>query len=185
MLHRSRIFFCAMMFAFARVGVVAFRPTWRVAGARAVSSSKAPGATTEAPSPSPISHGSPIAATASVPWIKVRDVLTSEPSAILGKEVVLQGWVRTLRAQKALAFIEVNDGSSLQGLQAVCEGAMESFSNIEALSTGVRDDCSFRFILPNFSKVSLMELGDVAVLGIGQYPGRGCREPWKGPEVRD
>jgi hypothetical protein len=33
--------------------------------------------------------------------------------------VVVKGWVRTVRKQKTLAFVEVNDGSNLSGLQCV------------------------------------------------------------------
>jgi hypothetical protein len=33
--------------------------------------------------------------------------------------VVVKGWVRTVRKQKTLAFVEVNDGSNLSGIQVV------------------------------------------------------------------
>ena len=33
--------------------------------------------------------------------------------------VAVKGWVRTVRKQKTLAFVEVNDGSSLSGIQCV------------------------------------------------------------------
>ena len=36
-----------------------------------------------------------------------------------GQIVTIQGWVRTKRILKGFAFVEVNDGSSLQGLQVV------------------------------------------------------------------
>eukprot|EP00793_Prasinoderma_coloniale_P003253 PRCOL_00005888-RA len=46
--------------------------------------------------------------------------------ALLGGEVVVRGWVRSVRAQKTRAFVDVNDGSTLGGLQLVvgegCEG---------------------------------------------------------------
>lgn len=34
-------------------------------------------------------------------------------------DVSIKGWVRTVRKQKTLAFVEVNDGSSLSGIQCV------------------------------------------------------------------
>ncbi|XP_057684817.1 probable asparagine--tRNA ligase, mitochondrial isoform X1 [Corythoichthys intestinalis] len=37
----------------------------------------------------------------------------------LGKNVQIQGWVRSVRAQKANLFVDVNDGSCLQSLQIV------------------------------------------------------------------
>ena len=33
--------------------------------------------------------------------------------------ISIKGWVRTVRKQKTLAFVEVNDGSSLSGIQCV------------------------------------------------------------------
>jgi uncharacterized protein (UPF0305 family) len=33
--------------------------------------------------------------------------------------VVVKGWVRTIRKQKTVAFIQVNDGSNLKGIQCV------------------------------------------------------------------
>lgn len=43
----------------------------------------------------------------------------------VGDKVQLRGWVRTVRAQKNLSFIEVNDGSSLSGIQAVVTSAAD------------------------------------------------------------
>ena len=36
-----------------------------------------------------------------------------------GNPVLIKGWVRTLRKQKTLAFVEVNDGSNMKGIQCV------------------------------------------------------------------
>ena len=33
--------------------------------------------------------------------------------------ILVKGWVRTVRKQKTLAFVEVNDGSNLAGIQIV------------------------------------------------------------------
>ena len=50
--------------------------------------------------------------------VRVREALTREP----GDEVVeVAGWVRTKRDAKNLAFLEVNDGSSLASIQVVCD----------------------------------------------------------------
>ena len=35
------------------------------------------------------------------------------------EQVSIKGWVRTVRKQKTLAFVEVNDGSSMSGIQCV------------------------------------------------------------------
>mmetsp|Transcript_21630 Transcript_21630/g.33348 ORF Transcript_21630/g.33348 Transcript_21630/m.33348 type:complete len:557 (-) Transcript_21630:157-1827(-) len=49
-----------------------------------------------------------------VPRVKAADA--TEPT---DHPVVIKGWVRTVRKQKTLAFVEVNDGSNLGGIQTV------------------------------------------------------------------
>ncbi len=48
----------------------------------------------------------------------IKRVKTSEATAS-DDIVAIKGWVRTVRKQKTLAFVEVNDGSSLAGIQCV------------------------------------------------------------------
>jgi asparaginyl-tRNA synthetase len=57
----------------------------------------------------------------------------------LDKELTLCGWVRTVRDQKNFAFIEINDGSTLHGLQIVIEAATtpQYATLIAQLATGV------------------------------------------------
>ena len=45
--------------------------------------------------------------------VKTKDAIPMDQT------VSIQGWVRTVRKQKTLAFVEVNDGSSLSGIQCV------------------------------------------------------------------
>jgi len=54
--------------------------------------------------------------------------------------IVVEGWIRTLRASKAFGFIELNDGSFLKNLQVVFEEGIENFNEIAKLpiSTSVR-----------------------------------------------
>ena len=56
-----------------------------------------------------------------------------------GEIIKIQGWVRTVRQQKTVAFIQVNDGSNLGGIQGVAtlsELSPESLSAIEQITTG-------------------------------------------------
>ena len=67
---------------------------------------------------------------------KVAKLLDEGENAI-GSTVLLKGWVRTVRSQKAFSFVEVNDGSSLKGMQVVAAGDMQSYETVmEELSTG-------------------------------------------------
>ena len=51
--------------------------------------------------------------------------------------VTIQGWVRTKREQKTFSFIEVNDGSSMMGLQAVVSETVPGYAEaIKRINTG-------------------------------------------------
>ncbi|WP_264324760.1 asparagine--tRNA ligase [Romeriopsis navalis] len=51
--------------------------------------------------------------------------------------VTIKGWVRTKREQKSFTFVEVTDGSSMNGLQAVINADLANYeTEIKRLSTG-------------------------------------------------
>lgn len=56
--------------------------------------------------------------------------------ATIGQQVLLKGWVRTMRQQKSFSFIEVNDGSSMKGMQVVADADLDSYGVVDELSTG-------------------------------------------------
>lgn len=62
----------------------------------------------------------------------VREILTDP--AYIGKEVTVCGWVRTSRDSKNMAFIELNDGTSLSHLQIVIDKS--KLSDISAFMPG-------------------------------------------------
>ncbi len=51
---------------------------------------------------------------------KIKDLQT----ALLGKTLTICGWVRTVRDQKNFAFIDLNDGSTLSGLQIIVDASI-------------------------------------------------------------
>ena len=67
--------------------------------------------------------------------ILVRDARSAEH---IGKEVLLQGWVRTRRDSKAgFSFIELNDGSSQGNIQVIADAELPNYeSEIKALTAG-------------------------------------------------
>jgi len=70
-------------------------------------------------------------------WIRIKDVEKSASDE--NPKIEIKGWVRTVRKQKTLAFVEVNDGSSLKGIQCVLlndDVSDETKSNISKLTTG-------------------------------------------------
>ncbi|XP_010282743.1 PREDICTED: probable asparagine--tRNA ligase, mitochondrial, partial [Phaethon lepturus] len=54
---------------------------------------------------------------------RVREALRARESA---GEVKVQGWVRSVRSQKEVLFLHINDGSSLENLQVVADPSLEN-----------------------------------------------------------
>jgi len=48
----------------------------------------------------------------------------------------VSGWVRSLRLSKGIAFIVLNDGSDLEGIQVVADSALANFEEISCVGTG-------------------------------------------------
>ncbi|MDD4421159.1 MAG: OB-fold nucleic acid binding domain-containing protein, partial [Bacteroidales bacterium] len=53
-----------------------------------------------------------------------------------GCEVVVKGWVRTKRGNKNVAFIAMNDGSTVKNIQVVCDGQIFSEESLKDVTTG-------------------------------------------------
>lgn len=112
----------------------------------------------------------------------VRDVLRLDPSSSNG-EIEVCGWVRTVRAQKKIGFVELGDGSSLDGLQCV----VADTDLVKRLSTGM--SVKIRGALANSpAKGQKMELKvtKCEILGdcdpaVGE---KGARLAWMLPETR-
>ncbi|KAA8494513.1 Asparagine--tRNA ligase [Porphyridium purpureum] len=69
--------------------------------------------------------------------MRVRRILEAD-EAILGTHVKVNGWVRTVRDQKQFAFINVNDGSNVTGIQIVVPSEkLQGYAELmKQLSTG-------------------------------------------------
>jgi len=51
--------------------------------------------------------------------------------------ITVKGWVRSVRSQKDFSFIVINDGSTLQGLQAIYRADAPNYdATLAALTTG-------------------------------------------------
>ncbi|KAL7438954.1 hypothetical protein ACHAXM_006544 [Skeletonema potamos] len=90
--------------------------------------------TSVAPSRSLQLHMSTVAAGATT----ARRVKTSE-AKVSDEQVSIKGWVRTVRKQKTLAFVEVNDGSNMSGIQCVLPFDSvdeDTMKEIDKLTTG-------------------------------------------------
>ncbi|XP_045413213.1 probable asparagine--tRNA ligase, mitochondrial isoform X3 [Lemur catta] len=56
--------------------------------------------------------------------LSVRDALGAQNPS--GERVKVQGWIRSVRSQKEVLFLHVNDGSSLESLQVVADSSFDS-----------------------------------------------------------
>src|SRR5262245_52732847 len=65
-------------------------------------------------------------------------VRAARQAAAIGRDVWVQGWVRTRRDSKGgFSFIELNDGSSLASLQIVADGSLPNYeSEVKHLNAG-------------------------------------------------
>lgn len=58
-------------------------------------------------------------------------------TAAVGQEHTVKGWIKTVRGQKSLTFIEINDGSSFGNLQVVAESGIRDLDKLlPSLTTG-------------------------------------------------
>lgn len=63
---------------------------------------------------------------------KVKTVKSDE--SLIDQEVLVKGWVRTVRAQKSFTFVEINDGSTLSNLQIIADTLPEGVSTGASVS---------------------------------------------------
>ena len=63
---------------------------------------------------------------------KVKDLLKCEP----GVEVLAKGWVRTKSGNKNVAFIALNDGSTINNIQIVVDKNAVEESLLQKITTG-------------------------------------------------
>ena len=65
-----------------------------------------------------------------------------------GREVEVNGWVRTIRDSKSLGFIELNDGTFFKNLQIVFEeGRVDNFKEICKIGAGSGISCKGELVL--------------------------------------
>lgn len=72
--------------------------------------------------------------------VRIKQLKHLDPNkpSIVGTDVEVKGWVRTVRNQKTFAFVEINDGSTLSNFQVVINADFPNFQKvIDQLSTGV------------------------------------------------
>lgn len=107
---------------------------------------------------------------------KIKQILQApDLSKFSGKEVQVNGWVRTMRNQKSFAFIEVNDGSTLANLQMILDASHPDFTTlIEKLTTGASLKAQGQLVeSPGKGQKLEMKVHNIEVIGLcdaDKYP---------------
>jgi asparaginyl-tRNA synthetase len=66
--------------------------------------------------------------------LDIKNILTQPGD---GREITVEGWIRTKRESKGVTFLEVNDGSTINNLQIVIEETFPGYGSVTgALTTG-------------------------------------------------
>ncbi|XVE65086.1 hypothetical protein DITRI_Ditri07aG0153900 [Diplodiscus trichospermus] len=72
--------------------------------------------------------------------LKIADIKGGSDEGLdrVGQNLVVMGWVRTLRVQSSVTFLEVNDGSCLSNMQCVMNPDAEGYDQVESglIATG-------------------------------------------------
>ncbi|KAK9059211.1 hypothetical protein SSX86_021830 [Deinandra increscens subsp. villosa] len=87
----------------------------------------------------------------------------------LGQTLTVRGWVRTLRVQSSVTFIEVNDGSCLSNMQCVIDSAAEGYDQVESglITTGA-SVCVEGVVVPSQGKKQKIELKVNKLVTVGK-----------------
>jgi asparaginyl-tRNA synthetase len=99
---------------------------------------------------------------------KIKALKKKEDShSFLGKEILIKGWIRTVRNQKTFTFIEINDGSTLSNFQVILPSATPNYLElIEKISTGASISVKGKIVESPGSGQSIeMHATEVIVIG--------------------
>ena len=107
---------------------------------------------------------------------KIKEILhAKQPSHLVGKETTVCGWVRTVRDQKSFSFIELNDGSTLAGIQVIADANLPDYDSfVKQITTGA--SLSVRGTLvesPGKNQALELRAKEIQVLGLcdpARYP---------------
>lgn len=63
-------------------------------------------------------------------------ILNKNPKTYDGKNIVVAGWVKSVRDSKTFGFIDLNDGSAFRGVQVIFNDQLDNFSEVAKLNIG-------------------------------------------------
>lgn len=83
------------------------------------------------------------------------------------QEISVQGWVRTTRAQKSFAFVEVSDGTCLANLQLILNSDLPSYlATVDNLTIGSSIEAKGKLVAnPNKPNVMELQVESLTIVG--------------------
>lgn len=103
--------------------------------------------------------------------LRIVDIKGGESEGVdrLGQTLTVRGWVRTLRIQSSVTFIEVNDGSCLSNMQCVIDSDAEGYDQVESgfIATGAAV-CVQGVVVPSQGKKQKIELKIHKLVTVGK-----------------
>ncbi|XP_021643487.2 asparagine--tRNA ligase, chloroplastic/mitochondrial isoform X2 [Hevea brasiliensis] len=80
--------------------------------------------------------------------LKIADIKGGPDEGLnrVGQTLVVMGWVRTLRVQSSVTFMEVSDGSCLSNMQCVMDVEAEGYDQfvMRVLDLALKDWCNLQ-----------------------------------------
>ena len=98
--------------------------------------------------------------------IKIQTLLNHKEN--IGKKCLVCGWVKTMRKQKNFSFLELNDGSCLQGLQIILDSSLEKTLK-EDITTGSSLVVEGK-IVPSVGSNQTVEMHALSIQMLGACP---------------
>nr|MBA3816662.1 asparagine--tRNA ligase [Parachlamydiaceae bacterium] len=102
--------------------------------------------------------------------IKIKQLKHLEPGqpSLVGTDVQIKGWVRTVRNQKTFAFVEINDGSTLSNFQVVVNADFTNYQKVvDQLTTGVSVAITGTLVeSPGENQTFELHAKEISVIGI-------------------
>ena len=81
------------------------------------------------------------------------------------KDVVLGGWVRSVRDMKNFGFIDLNDGSTFKGAQIVINNTLDNYTNVAKLNAGSSIIVTGKVIItPNAKQPFEIQASEIKIL---------------------
>ena len=78
--------------------------------------------------------------------------LYKETNNFADKDIIIEGWVKTLRDSKTFGFIELNDGTFFKNVQVVFNDSLSNFEDVKKLTLSSSIKVSGKLVLTPESK---------------------------------